>query len=127
MERCIKTSVLLAFLMLALQSGQVMGAADSILPLYSYPLQEIQQPAPQKSAVVIVHGWNSEAIDIIKTLPETVGWSYKANWPYRMGEQICESEEVQGRLDRRLPAMLKHDLLDNLDNDQLIRVCQGQN
>jgi len=117
MVQCIKTSVLLALLMLGLQSGQAGGSPDSTLPLFAYPLQEIQQPASQKSAVVIAHGWNAQAVMVSGNLK--LGF-----WPYGMGEQICSSPEVQGVLDRNPINPLKDEAL---ANNQLIRVCQGQN
>ena len=101
---------------------QCHAASDAILPLFSFPLKEISQSAPHKKAVVIVHGWNSEAVSVAPpNLPIT---GVKGDWPFEMAEQICSSNEIQGIFDNRSN---DGSLTNKVAHDQLIRVCHGQN
>ena len=116
MELNVRAHTRLILVVLAFLSGSA-PAADSYLPLFSYPLHRVQEPVPQKSAVIITHGWNSQAVEVR-------GNRILADWPYKMAQQICSSPEIQGRLDHQLPASLRNN---TVGHNQLIRVCQGQN
>ncbi len=47
---------------LAIMPCMAFAASDAILPLFVAPLQEISRPVPYKKAVLVTHGWNSQAV-----------------------------------------------------------------